>query len=82
VIVVGDTAGVRDPLIPVYEALGLDWDPATAGSVEDEVEGITVERVEEAILARLGELYELREASTDPETLALAERLESDHSVE
>jgi lipoate-protein ligase A len=82
VIVVADSAGVRDPLIGVYEALGLDWDPATAGSIEDEVAGITRERVEKAILARLGELYELREAPIDPETLALAERLQSDHSVE
>jgi octanoyl-[GcvH]:protein N-octanoyltransferase len=82
VIVVRDSAGVRDPLIGVYEALGLGWDPATAGSIEDEVRPITVQRVEEAILARLGELYELREAPVDPGTLALAERLESDHSVE
>jgi len=81
VIVVGDSARVRDPLIPVYEALGLDWDQATAGSIEDEVAGITVQRVEEAILARLGQLYELREARVDPETLSLAERLESEHSI-
>ena len=82
VIVVGNSAGVRDALIGVYEALGLDWDPATAGSIEDEVAGITLERVEASIFARLGELYELRETPVDRETLALADRLESDHSVE
>jgi octanoyl-[GcvH]:protein N-octanoyltransferase len=82
VIVVGDTAAVRDPLIPVYEALGLDWDPATAGSIEDELTGVTLQRVEDAIIARLGQLYELREASIDPDTLSLAKRLESEHSVE
>jgi hypothetical protein len=82
VIVVGNSAGVRDALIGVYEALGLDWDPATAGSIEDEVAGITLERVEDSIFARLGELYELREMPVDRETLALADRLESDHSVE
>jgi octanoyl-[GcvH]:protein N-octanoyltransferase len=82
VIVVSDSPGVRNALIPVYEALGLDWDPATAGSVEDEVTGITVQGVEDSIFARLGELYELREMPVDPETLALADRLESDHSVE
>ncbi len=82
VIVVGDSASVRDPLIGVYEALDLAWDPATAGSIEDEVPGITLQRVEDAILARLGELYELREVPVDPGTLALAKRLESDHSVE
>ena len=82
VIVAGNSAAVREPLVPVYDALGLAWDPATAGSIEDEVAGVTTEHVEDAILARLGERYELREAPTDPETLALAERLESDHSVE
>jgi len=82
VIVVSDSAGVRDALIPVYEALGLDWDPATAGSIEDEVTGITVQGVEDSIFARLGELYELREMPVAPETLTLADRLESDHSVE
>jgi hypothetical protein len=72
---------VRDPLIPVYEALGLDWDPATAGSIEDEVARITAQQAEEAVMAQLGRLYELREAPTDAETLALAVRLESDHAV-
>ena len=37
VIVVAGRERVRDVLVPVYEALGLEWDPATAGSVEDEV---------------------------------------------
>lgn len=82
VIVVKNSAAVRDPLVGTYQALGLDWDPATAGSIEDEVGGVTVERAAEAILARLGERYELREAPVDPQTLALAQRLESDHAVE
>ena len=82
VIVVRNSSAVRDPLIGVYEALGVDWDPATVGSIEDEVAGVTVELATDAIFARLGERYELREAPVDPKTLALAGRLESDHSVE
>jgi len=35
VIVVAEAERVRDILVPVYEALGLDWDPGTAGSVAD-----------------------------------------------
>jgi octanoyl-[GcvH]:protein N-octanoyltransferase len=81
VIVVGDSDLVRDALVPTYEALGLDWDPATAGSVEDEVARVTITEVQEAIVARLAERYELAEAELDTETLALAERLESDHTV-
>ena len=43
VIVVDEGERVRDVLVPVYEALGLDWDPATAGAVADEVPGVTWE---------------------------------------
>ena len=39
VVVVGDGGRIRDVLVPVYEALGVEWRPETVGSVEDEVEG-------------------------------------------
>jgi octanoyl-[GcvH]:protein N-octanoyltransferase len=81
VIVVCDGGLVRDVLIPVYEALGLEWEPATAGSIEDEIGKVRPAQVEEAIVKRLGERYELTEAEIDPATHALADRLESDHSV-
>lgn len=81
VIVVGGSDLVREALLPTYEALDLDWDPATAGSIEDEVGPTSVAQAADAIIARLAELYELRDASLDAETLALAERLESDHAV-
>ena len=81
VIVVGRGDLVREALLPTYGALNLDWDPATAGSVQDEVAGVSVAQVEDAIIARLGERYELAEARIDADTLALAERLESEHAV-
>jgi octanoyl-[GcvH]:protein N-octanoyltransferase len=81
VIVVGDSGLVRDVLVPVYDALALRWDPRTAGSVEDEIGSVATTRVEEAILTRLGERYELADVEIDAATLALADRLESDHSV-
>ena len=81
VIVVGNSGLVQEALVPVYEALGLDWNTATAGSIEDEVSDVTVERAADVILARLGERYDLSETRVDAETLALAERLESDHSL-
>jgi lipoate-protein ligase A len=81
VIVIGDGDRIRDVLIPVYEALGLDWDPGTVGSVEDEVGSLTLEQAEDAILARLGERYELAEVEIDDATLSMAERLESEHRV-
>jgi lipoate-protein ligase A len=81
VIVVAASDLLRAALVPTYEALGLDWDPATAGSVEDEVARVTIGQVEEAIVAKLAARYELAEAELDAATLELAERLESDHTV-
>ena len=81
VVVVTGTAALRDVLIPVYDALGLDWDPATAGSVEDEVPGVTLEHVTEAIVAELAERYQLNEGTFDERTLARAHELEPEHAV-
>ena len=79
VIVVRDSALVREVLIPVYDALGLEWDPATAGSVEDELGDVELDAVEDAILAELAATGpELVETPLDDETLVLAERLDSD----
>jgi octanoyl-[GcvH]:protein N-octanoyltransferase len=76
VIVVAEAHRVRDVLVPVYEALGLDWDPATAGSVADEIPGVAWEDVADALRA---ELPAHEPADLDPETLALAARLEPEH---
>ncbi|WP_026555036.1 lipoate--protein ligase family protein [Arthrobacter sp. 35W] len=50
VVVVQNSAPIRDVLTASYAALGLDWDPATAGAAEDLVPGTTVDAVEQAIL--------------------------------
>jgi octanoyl-[GcvH]:protein N-octanoyltransferase len=76
VIVVAEGERVRDILVPVYEALGLDWDPATAGAVADEVPGVGWDDVAEALRA---ELPAHEEAELDAATLALAARLEPQH---
>lgn len=69
---------IREPLIPVYRALDLDWDPRTCGSVADE-SGAGLAEVEAALIAALESRYELREGDVDPETLALAAELEERH---
>jgi octanoyl-[GcvH]:protein N-octanoyltransferase len=73
---------VRAALEPVYSALELDWDPATAGSVASEVEGVDCGDVEAALIDELGERFELREADLEPETLTLAAELEEGHRVD
>jgi octanoyl-[GcvH]:protein N-octanoyltransferase len=50
-IVVRDGARVRAVLRDVYRALELEWDEATAGAVEDEVAGVSVDDVEGAVVA-------------------------------
>jgi octanoyl-[GcvH]:protein N-octanoyltransferase len=76
VIVVSEGERVRDVLIPVYEALGLDWDPATAGAVADEAPGVGWDDV---ALALMAELPAHEPAELDATTLAAAQRLEPEH---
>jgi len=78
VIVVGDSASVRDVLIPVYDALSLGWDPATAGAVEDEIGAVEQSQVVEAVIAAL-ELDDVESSAVDEGTMALARSLAADH---
>ena len=50
VIVVEDSAPLRAVLTDCYAALGLDWDPTTAGGAADLVPGLDVAAVEAAVL--------------------------------
>lgn len=79
VLVVSDSTLLRTALEPAYAALGLDWNPATAGSVVDEAPGVGLDEAERALLAQLGESFELIEAELDPDTLELATELEAAH---
>ncbi|HEV8420792.1 MAG TPA: lipoate--protein ligase family protein [Actinomycetota bacterium] len=82
VVVVSDSDRVRDVLIPVYEALGLEWDPTTVGSVDDEVPGTSWEQVEEAILRRFGESHDPLEETLPAEAMERALELQGVHEVE
>ena len=81
VVVVRDTAALRDVLIPVYDALGLEWNPETAGSLEDEVPQIAIEEVVGAIEDELRERFDLIESEFAAETLVLAEQLAEQHAI-
>ena len=74
-IVVGDGAGIRAVLRDVYAALEFDWDIATAGAVDEEVAGVSLDAVEDAVVASFAGL---EPAELDETTLALAHRLEPD----
>ncbi|MGJ3191216.1 lipoate--protein ligase family protein [Paenarthrobacter nitroguajacolicus] len=50
VIVVENSKPIRDVLTASYAALGLDWDPATAGAANDLLPHLDVKTVEDAVI--------------------------------
>jgi lipoate-protein ligase A len=79
VLVVTGSDAVREALEPAYAALELEWDPSTAGSIEDEVPATTLDAAETALEAELTARYELVDAELDDATLELAAELEAGH---
>jgi octanoyl-[GcvH]:protein N-octanoyltransferase len=77
VVVVSDAARVRGVLEPVYEALGLDWVPATTGDIP----GIFEEQVRAALLDEYARDHELVPTEVDDTTLELARTLVPEHRV-
>lgn len=75
VLVVGGSDAVRDALVPIYGALGIEWDPATVGAVQDIAPGIPIEAVIGSIIETVAEAASLREAPIDDRTLARAREL-------
>lgn len=81
VIVVNDSRAVRDVLVPVYSALDIEWDPATVGSVEDELGAPRdLEKVADTFIESFAARFTLREGLLDAETLAEAGMLAPDHA--
>jgi octanoyl-[GcvH]:protein N-octanoyltransferase len=80
VIVAAGSLQVRTVLVPVYDALELEWDPETTGSVADEVPA-TWDHVRDAVVNEFARRFELEDGRLDDETLALAEKLANDHAV-
>jgi lipoate-protein ligase A len=90
VIVVRGAGRIRAVLEPIYEALELDWEPATTGSVAPEIgeddatlpaddDDPLIERTAAELLAVLSERFELHETGIDEGTIRLAGELRSDH---
>ena len=65
-VVVVSSADTLGPVLEeVYAALGLDWDPATTGSVAAEAPGTSAADVQRALLERYAERYRLAPAAPD-----------------
>jgi octanoyl-[GcvH]:protein N-octanoyltransferase len=72
VVVVSGADGIRDVLERVYAALGIDWEPATVGSVEEEDPAAGWDEVAAAILDAFARRYRLVEGEVEAATLARA----------
>lgn len=75
VVVVGGSNRIRDVLLPVYDALGLAWDPATVGSLADEDGSITWEAAQRTIVNEFGDRFRLEEGQISEDALARARQL-------
>jgi lipoate-protein ligase A len=81
VVVVSGADRVRDVLVPVYAALELPWDPATVGSVEEEVPGTGWDDVAGAILDRFADRFDLDEGRLPDAVLGRAQDLLPRHDL-
>jgi octanoyl-[GcvH]:protein N-octanoyltransferase len=82
-VVVVEAAGpIRDVLIDVYAALGLEWDPETTGAVADEAPEVGLDDVRRALLDAYAARYELEPASLGELEPARAQELVDRHRVE
>ena len=59
VVVVDEAVRIRNVLVPVYRALGLDWDPRTAGAIADRAPGVDGAAVSAAIIDSFGSRFEV-----------------------
>lgn len=82
VVVVDDAHRIKDVLIPVYRALGLDWDPRTAGSLADRSPGVTIDLALGAIERQFSRRFELNEAHLTDEILQRASPMIEQHLPE
>ncbi|HWD75685.1 MAG TPA: hypothetical protein VG371_11130 [Solirubrobacteraceae bacterium] len=81
VVVVESADALRPVLEDVYAELGLEWHPATTGSVAGEVPGVGVEDVQRALLAQYDGRYGLAAGSLTEQDLAAAHGLVDRHTV-
>jgi len=81
VVVAGGSTRIRDILLPVYNALGIAWDPDSVGSLEDEMAGVRYEDAQRAVVDEFASRYELVNASVSKDTLTLAEAVEPSYAI-
>ncbi len=79
VVVVSDSARLRSVLDPVYAALGIEWNPSTAGALEDALPGVDLDTVRAAILEEVGRVASVGTATISLEVAEMGRRLSTTH---
>lgn len=79
VICVTDGGRIRSVLTSVYEELGLDWRPSTAGALEDVIGPLTVGAVSRAVRSAFDEEYGLDPGPMPPELVVAGSELAQTH---
>lgn len=79
VVVVDDSHRIRDVLIPVYRALGLDWDPRTTGALADRSPGLSTKVVRKSIEAQFARLFDLVDGELPDRVVEQGELLVPEH---
>lgn len=79
VLVVDGAGPIREVLVPVYAALGIDWDPTTVGAVSDVRPGIDVPSVVDSLVQTLTTRTTIVESELDPATVDRAMGLAKRH---
>lgn len=81
VLVLGASGRIRDVLVPVYEHMAFAWDPASVGSIEDEIGAVPREAVIDALLAELAKRHDVVRAPMARGLLTAAENSEHEHRL-
>jgi len=80
-VAVSGAGALGEVLRDVYDALELEWDPATVGAVADEVAGVGVDDVERAVMEAYTGRASLVEAPLEAGTLSRAAQLGPGHRI-
>ena len=79
VVVVAGRDRVNAVLAPVYQALGLEWDPAATGDVASEQPAVTWDDVREAIVAAFAQRFDLEPGRVPASVVERARALAPEH---
>jgi len=80
VLVVGGSERIREVLVPLYGALGIDLDPSTVGALDDVIPRIDTSTVADALVTTLRAAMPVTKSTLDNETLSLARSLAPTHT--